>query len=56
MPIKNHLVQSAFLPESISSRKIRVKSGLMSDTKAAINANINVSQKASLEPLRFFLT
>ena len=49
------MAQSAFLPDSISSRKIRVNSGDISVTKAAIRAKVNVSQKASPAPLRFFL-
>ena len=54
MPMKNHLTQSAFLPDRISSRKMRVNSGDSSATKAPISAKEKVSQKASLTPLRFF--
>ena len=56
MPMKNHLAQSAFLPERISSRKIRVNIGVIKATKAIISAKIKVSQNASLAPLRFFFT
>ena len=56
MPMKNHLAHSGFLPVRISSKKIRVKSGERSEMKAAIRLKTNVSQKASLEPRRFFFT
>ena len=56
MAMRNFVCQSLFLPESISSAKIRVNIGTAIDTAAVSSPKVIVSQKAPAAPLRWCLT
>ena len=53
MAAKKYGTQSLLLPVRISSKKMRVKTGVMRATNAVIRAKMKVSQNASREPFMF---